>query len=110
MLPVGWHDQFGAAGSATISSELTCVVDNSSTGEVIHIHRITNIEGARNPSNEEIEGRALDLAVRIDERRDRSVLATMFVSPKELASGAHFKIDLARKKLVHASSIPTSRS
>ena len=109
MLPSGQDDHFGVAGSAAVSSELICVVYNSSTGDLIHIHRVTNIKGARIPSNEEIAGRALDLAVRIDERRDQSVLATMFVSPKELASGPHFKIDLADKKLVPTSSSPMPR-
>ena len=106
MQETGLNQSAGAMGTAKIASESACVVYHSETGAVVHIHRVASLEGATVQDPPAMEARAIELALSVDQKRDRSKLRTLSVDPGDLATSARYKVDLRRKTLVE---VPRSR-
>jgi hypothetical protein len=47
----------GSIGTVEIASEQVCVAYNVGTGDIVHVHRIVNLRGAKVRAESEIEGR-----------------------------------------------------
>jgi hypothetical protein len=89
-----------AVGVAKIASEQVCVVYHANTGNIVHVHRILNLEGAKTREAPEIEARAVELALSLQKKKDRSKMKTLMVPPEEFTPPGPFKVDLRRKRLV----------
>jgi hypothetical protein len=100
MRPNGTRQKAVAAGGPKILSESMCVVYHSETGNLIHLHHVVNLEGAKVPEAPEIERRAVELALSIGKGRDRATMKTLFLSPEELTRPGGHKVDLHTGKLI----------
>ena len=95
-----------AVGSSNVVSEHICVVYNSKTGEVVHVHHVVNLRGANVTERPEAEARAIELALAIGKGRNRLQMKTLFASRADLIPAGRFKVDLRSNKLV----VSTERS
>ena len=87
------------------SVQYACVVYDSVTGEVGHVHLVAVLQGAKAPAAHEIEARALALAKKFG-RHDPSHLKVLQVAPESLKPRMKHKVDLKSLKLI---SEPISR-
>jgi hypothetical protein len=90
-----------AAGGVKVISEQACVVYHSETGKIVHVHRVTNIEGSKAREVEEIQAAALELALKLDQKRERSKMKTLLVPPEEFTQFDldRFEVDLQDTKV-----------
>ena len=97
----GTNSVDSGAGGVKVISEQVCVVYHSETGKIVHVHRVTNIEGSKAREVEEIQAAALELALKLDQKRERSKLKTLFVPPGEFTQFDldRFEVDLHHKTL-----------
>ena|ERR1700737_449739 len=93
------HQKSGAVGDAEILSEHVCVVYNAQTGDIVHVHRVVNLRGAKTPEASEIEGRALEMAVTLRQGTERAQMKTLFIQPEDLAPSI-YKVDLQNLRLI----------
>src|SRR5664279_901108 len=91
--------RFGAVG-LKIVSEKVCVVYHDETGDIIHVHRVVNLEGSKSPAPQEVETHAIELALAKRDASDRSHLKTMFAEPEHYAPSAKYKVDLQNMRIV----------
>jgi hypothetical protein len=89
------------AGSVKIISEQVCVVYHSEAGNIVHVHRVTNLEGSKTREVADIQASAIELALKLDQKRERSKMKTLFVPPEEFTQFDldRFEVDLHHKKL-----------
>ena len=87
-------------GVPPIVSDKLCIVYDSRTGDIVHIHRVTTLEGAKIPSEESIAASALQRAETILQRLQGRPLKTTFSKPENFHPGSFHKIDLNTYKLI----------
>jgi hypothetical protein len=103
-------DNVGSTDYA-VRSVKACVVFDSATGEVRHVHQVVTIEGAEETSDDEVTRRALSLArERLEsgialpgEQAVRAVegeLEALPVDPSQLDVTRQQRVDLQTKSLV----------
>lgn len=102
MQHAGSNQSVGAMGTAKIASESACVVYHSKTGDIVHVHRVANFDGAMTHEASKIEARALELALNLDQERDRTNLRTLSVNSEDIRPFARYKVDLRHQTLVEA--------
>jgi hypothetical protein len=103
----------GTAGSTdyAIRSVKACVVFDSATGEIQHIHEVVTMEGSEETSDDEVMRRALSLArERLESgtalpgeqgvRAMRGELEALQVDPSQLAVARPYRVDVQTKSLV----------
>lgn len=80
--------------------ELACIAYDPQTGDVLHVHLDTTLEGAESPTEESVRAATLDFYDRLFQGRKRASVETMFVDPAELQTRGARRIDLNSRKLV----------
>lgn len=87
-------------GMPKVVSEKLCVVYDAK-GNVVHMHKVSVMEGAVTPPDDQIKGRALEHAMKLKkEGAPTTELKTVFVEPKSFQPGSSHTIDLKTLKLV----------
>jgi hypothetical protein len=79
-------------------SSRACVVFDSQTGAILHVHRVVTWSGAKSPTEQEIETVALALAA--NDRRQRSRMRVLHVKPDSLLPRRNYKVDLEKLTLI----------
>src|SRR4051812_21327803 len=74
-----------------------CVVYDTQTGAILHVHRVTTWSGAKSPTEKEIETVALELAA--NDRRQRSRMRVLHVESESLLPRRNFKVDTEKRAL-----------
>ena len=94
--------QFKTTGTAKVLSVKCCVLFDSETGAIQHVHRVVTMEGVAEKSDSEIEMRALKLA------KDHGIIMkkvqVAHVNSKAFATRARYKIDTKTKALMRVDS------
>lgn len=86
-----------STNGAVTADKVALVYDK--TGEILHVHRVTTLEGGRSRSDEEIGGAALDHA-RLS-RRNLAAAETevLVLEAHELKPGHTHRVDVAKRVL-----------
>jgi len=84
-------------GPAIIADKLALVYDG--TGRILHVHRITTLEGGRSRSDEEIRRAALDHAKRSRHKLSSDGVQVLLVEAHELKPGNIHHVDVAARVL-----------
>ena len=79
-----------------ISSTQTYAVFDQA-GTIIHVHSVVTVEGAEQKPREEIERRAVELAV--ERGFDEASLAVIQVDPEQVEPGVRYRVDPASMTL-----------
>ena len=79
--------------------ELACVVYDSTSGEVRHVHQVAVLPGAEAPTTKEIEKRAVALAKKFG-RHGSLRLKVLHVAPESLKPQTRRRVDLKSLKLI----------
>lgn len=87
-----------STGDIGIDSVKCCIVFDSSTGEIQHVHRVVTIKGATETPDDEVARRALALAREFG--FDVAKLEALRVDPGALKPAAHYRVDVRTKSLV----------
>jgi hypothetical protein len=82
---------------AVIADKLALVYDK--TGEILHVHRVTTLEGGRSRSDEEIGRAALDHAKRSRHKRASAEAEVLVIEAHELKPGHTHRVDVAKRVL-----------
>jgi hypothetical protein len=94
-----------------IASEIACIVYDPQTGDVLHVHVDTTLEGAAQPDEESVRADTLEHHKNLFNGKKRAAVETMFVDPAELEQRGVRRIDLkSRKLLVSPAPSPVSPS
>jgi hypothetical protein len=84
----------------SIISDQLCVVFDSDTGNILHMHRVATLEGADTVSEESISATALDYAKTNLSTRYSGSMDTTIVDPDQLEPNMHYKVDLDSRRLI----------
>lgn len=84
-------------GEIQVEADSVCVLFDSSTGDVRHIHRVVTLPGGERLSKETIEQRARSLAKQAGTEVDR--LEAIHVKPKAVEVQGCFRVNLRSRKL-----------
>ena len=98
-------------GVAAVVSDKLCAVYDEETGEVIHFHRVTTLDGGDAPDDDQIQARALEHADALDYARGGSQGGTIkaaLVDLHDFQPGRVHKVDLQTRKLVAHEAHPNS--
>ena len=84
-------------GVPKVISDKLCAVYDDASGEVLHLHRVTTLEGGHPPNDAEVEATALAHA-----RLHAGIrkVGALIVDPTSHQSGARHKIDRAARRLI----------
>jgi hypothetical protein len=95
--------QFDDTQGARIAEHYACILFDKKTGKIAHIHESITFAGAKSPSRDDVEARAVLLArefaaklpgVKLDR------LQALHVRPEDLKEGQSLKVDTKSRKLV----------
>jgi hypothetical protein len=86
-------------GTQKPESHYACVVYDRSTGQIHHIHQVINLPGARAPSKEEMEQRALHHTP----KGAPTGLAVLVLSSTHVERGKSYRVDHGKQALVAVS-------
>jgi hypothetical protein len=84
-------------GNIEVASDQACVVYDTKTGRIQHVHRVITLRGGDEPKRSEIETRAIDAARKSSSKLQ---LKTLVVPSEQLHSGATHKVDPKKRLLV----------
>jgi hypothetical protein len=87
-------------GVPAIMSDKICVAYDPRTGDIVHIHRVTTLEGAEIPSEESIRACTLRHAENRLQISQTCPAETMFAEPRHFHPAANHKVDLDTRKLI----------
>lgn len=87
-----------SGGTLPVKSSRTCVVYDSESGHVHHIHQVVTIEGSHEPSESQIEAHAISLAQR--KWRHAARFKAMHVPPDSVQPHQLYAVDVKTHKLV----------
>jgi hypothetical protein len=79
-------------------SSRACVVYDTQTGTILHVHRVVTWSGAKSPTEQEIATVAIDLAA--NDRRQRSRMRVLHVKPESLLPRQNYKVDIEKLTLI----------
>lgn len=85
-------------GDNKIQAEKCCIVFESSSGKIRHVHRVITMAGARERTEKEIGERALALAKKHGAADAK--LDTVHVDPKTVEARGHYQVDVKNRTLV----------
>jgi hypothetical protein len=82
-------------GDLEISGHRICVVFDSRTGRVVHIHESIALEGTKLLADDALRARSLELAAGSANRdaKSRVRMETIVVAPEELPQDGHFRMN-----------------
>jgi hypothetical protein len=100
MRSTGKHQMAIGPIGGDIVAERVCVVYHPDTGEIVHIHQAVTLRGGATRAEQEIEARALELALSSVKGRDRSKMKTLLVEPKHFERFKTYKVDIKKRHLV----------
>jgi hypothetical protein len=89
------------SSSLKIISERACIVYDSATGDVLHIHHLIAYEGGDVPSDDEMHASALEYHKTFAQGETRPQIETLIVDRAELSTAVP-KIDTKAKRLIRA--------
>jgi hypothetical protein len=81
-------------------SEIACIAYDADTGDVLHVHVDTTLDGAEKPTEDDVRAATLELHSQLFKGRKRASVATIFVNPAELNQPGARKVDLKSRTLV----------
>ena len=87
-----------SGGTVPVKSSRACVVYDTHTGHVQHIHQVVTFEGGREPTEAEIEAHAISIAQR--EERHKGTLKVLHVATEAIQPGHLYAVDLKSNTLV----------
>ena len=82
-------------------SSRVCVVYDTQTGAILHVHQVVTWSRAKSPTEQEIERVALELAT--NDRRHRSRMGILHVKPESLLPRRNYKVDIEKLTLISES-------
>jgi len=90
----------GQQGGQVTEPDAACVVYDTRTGHVAHIHETFSLERAQPIGKEDLESLALEMAAR--HQRDTAMLRVLHISPSEVRRDAvvNYRVDLKTLELV----------
>ncbi|HEX7251609.1 MAG TPA: hypothetical protein VF376_01925 [Thermoanaerobaculia bacterium] len=94
-------------GNMEVQSDRACVVYDSKTGRILHVHRVITLRGGEDPTGPQIEARALELMTK--GKRKTGKVKTLFVEPKSLRAGAVLRVNVRTRTLVSKPSARLSK-
>lgn len=77
----------------------TCMVYDTTSGEVIHVHEFLALPGVTPPTERELEAEACASACKITSKA-RSEIASLHVRREDLTIGVQYIVDLKQKTLI----------
>jgi len=83
-----------------IVAERVCVVYQSKNGEIVHTHWAVTLRGGVTRKDQEIEARALELALSSAKGRDGSKMKTLLVDPEHFEPFKTYKVHIKKRQLV----------
>jgi hypothetical protein len=93
-----------------IVAERACIVYHPTTGEIVHIHHTVTLRGGVIPSDQEVEARATELALKNTKDRDLSRFKTLLVAPDHLEPHKAYKVHPKKRELVEVKRKGTRKS
>ena len=97
--------QFDFSGGVEVKAHQACVVFDTRSGAVAHIHESITLQGAEPPSPEALAAQALDhfrAFARETQLTRLDTVDVLHVPPEGLASGGTVTVDLRTRRLVVA--------
>ncbi|MGW2508936.1 hypothetical protein ACWC0A_05785 [Streptomyces scopuliridis] len=89
---------YGTTGKHGIQSVKCCVVFDAGSGDIVHVHRVVDAEGAPVTPDHAVTKQALDL---VENRGlDIAVLRTLSVPSEDLRPGYSYHVDVTANALV----------
>ena len=85
-------------GKKKIRSVKCCVLFDSSDGKIRHVHRVVTVEGAEEPSTEQVEKRTRQLAKEL--KLDVTKLHALHVDTSAIKPGLRYAVDPSKRRLV----------
>ena len=85
-------------GNMEVQSDRACVVYDSKTGRILHVHRVITLRGGEDPTKPQIEARALELMTKGKKKAPK--VKTLFVNPESLRAGAVHRVNVRTRALV----------
>jgi hypothetical protein len=85
-------------GNMEVQSDRACVVYDSKTGRILHVHRVITLRGGEDPTGPQIEARALELMIK--GKRKAAKVKTLLVDPQRLGAGSVHRVNIRTRSLV----------
>jgi hypothetical protein len=94
---------FAGTEKDQVRSVKCCVVYDSKSGAIHHVHRIATMEGGYETPDDRVEARTLEVAAELG--IDKATVRTLRVEPNQLKPGASYSVDVGTHSLVETGRI-----
>lgn len=91
-------------GPKVIADRLAVVYDRAS-GNIVHFHRVTTLQGGKTRSDDEVASAALEHAGKANPSFDQKQVRVLIVAPHAIRPGHTHRVDV-NKQVLHAEPLP----
>jgi hypothetical protein len=88
-------------GAPKVVADRLAVVYDRASGNIVHFHRVTTLQGGKTRSDDEVMSAALEHASKTNSAFDRSRVNVLIVAPHAIKPGHTHRVD-TKKLVLHA--------